>query len=389
MSGILGQGPIFIVSLMLVLGLVVVVHELGHYLAGRLFGAAAESFSVGFGSPIFEVKDKRNTRWRVNWIPLGGFVKFVGESQTAGDIGQVEEGPIGKKYMDLTVGQRSIVSVAGPLANFVLAIFLFALISLNFGKPVQQVTIVGFADEVSPARDAGLQAGDRLISINGKEISQLGEARRMITLATGNRLAFIVKRGSEEVPLTVVPVRMEIDNGVGQTARMGAIGAILDPVAVGHEDFTLVQALGEGTRETRDVIVLTGRMLGRMVSGREPLTQLSGPVGIGDLTRRAVNNTLDVVEVPLSRRLTAIGWMLLQISAFISVGIGLFNLLPLPVLDGGHLVFNAYEAVTGSVLPERIQEISLKFGVVFLLSVAGFVTISDIIRTGVFQGLGG
>lgn len=389
MISILGQGPLFIVSLGLVLGLIVTVHELGHYLAGRMFGAAAESFSVGFGRSIFEFKDKRNTRWRINWIPLGGFVKFVGESQTADDIGRIEEGPIGKPYMDMSVGQRSVVSLAGPLANFVLSIALFGLIALNFGTSIQEVSIVGFAEGESPAREAGLLEGDRVLSINGKTITHQSDVRRMISLSTGDDLSFLVQRGTVEVAINIVPARMELDNGVGQKTRMGAIGAFLRSETISHADYTLVEAARQGVLETGDVVALTGRMIGRLLTGREPLSQLSGPVGIGDLTRRAVNNTLEVEAVPLGTRLKAVGWLLIQISAFISVSIGLFNLLPFPVLDGGHLVFNAYEALTGSVMPERIQELSLRFGVVLLLSMAGFVTINDILRTGIFQSFGG
>ena len=387
MSGFLGQGPIFILSLVFVLGLVVVIHELGHYLAGRAFGAAAESFSVGFGRSILEFKDKRNTRWRINWIPLGGFVKFVGESQLAGDVGKVESGPIGKKYMDLGVGQRSIISVAGPLANFILAIVIFAVMAFVHGQPLQRVVVSNVLE--GPAQMAGVQAGDIIASIDGVEINRYNEVRQKITLATGDTLVFGLERDRETIFADVVPVRMAIDNGFGQESRVGGIGVQLQVETVGHETYSAPQSLVQGVTQTRDVVTLTGRMLGRMVTGREPLDQLSGPVGIGDLTRRAVTNTLEVEQVPLSARLAAVGWTLLQISAFVSVGIGLFNLLPFPVLDGGHLVFNAYEAVTGSVLPERVQEISLTFGAVLLLSMAVLVTFSDILRTGIFQNLSG
>lgn len=387
MSGFLGQGPIFILSLVFVLGLVVVIHELGHYLAGRAFGAAAESFSVGFGRSLIEWKDKRNTRWRINWIPLGGFVKFVGEGQLPGDVGKIETGPVGEKYMDLTVGQRSIVSVAGPLANFVLAIAIFAILALVHGETLERVTIVEVVAE--PALSAGFEAGDIVLTIDGQDIQRRHDLKRKISLSTGDILAFVVERAGQKIEIDVVPERMELDNGFGQITRVGGIGVATLPQTVGHVSYTPSGALAQGVRQTGDVIALTGRMLGRMVTGREPLNQLSGPVGIGDLTRRAVTSTLELEQVPISTRLAAVGWTVLQISAFVSVGIGLFNLLPFPVLDGGHLVFNAYEAVTGSVLPEKIQELSLTFGAVLLLSMAVLVTLSDIVRTGVFQSFVG
>lgn len=387
MSGILGQGPLFIICLAVVLGIVVVVHELGHYLAGRAFGAAAESFSVGFGKPIFERKDKRNTRWRINWIPLGGFVKFVGEAQTADDVGQVEEGPVGKPYMDLSVGQRSIVSLAGPFANFISAILLFAVLAVTVPEPLQELHI-GELEE-GPAKEAGLLVEDQILEIDGKPIRNFNRLRQKLILATGNTLTFKVDRDGEERFLDVVPARLQIDNGLGQTVGLGGIGARIRPTTISVETYSFSEAIPQGASETWNAVTMTGAMLGRLVTGKEPITMLSGPIGIGDTTRRAVSNTLAVKQVPLSLRLKAVGLTLLQICAFVSVGIGLFNLLPLPVLDGGHLVFNAYEAVTGSVLPERVQEISLTFGAAFLLSVAVVVTFGDIVKTGIFQGIGG
>lgn len=393
MQSIFAQGPLGIVSLFLVLGLIVVVHELGHYLAGRAFGAAAESFSVGFGKPIFEMKDKRNTRWRLNWIPFGGFVQFVGESNTVTQEGepaisaQAVPAPIGKKYMDLTVGQRSIISAAGPVANFVLAIFLFALVAFGVGKPIETITIAGFAE--GPAEAAGFEVGDQLYSINGKVIRNSQDVLSGIGLSTGVTLNFIVNRDGGEVAIDVVPVRVSTVSNLGQRVSVGQIGISIEANRTGYKRFGPMAALGEGVQETGATIARTGIMLGRLVTGREPITQLSGPVGIGDLTRRAVSATLEQEKVPLGDRLKAVGWLLLQISAFVSVGIGLVNLLPLPVLDGGHLVFNAYEAFTGSILPEKIQAITMRVGVVFLLSVAAIVTLGDIVKTGILQGFGG
>ncbi len=387
MSSIFAQGPLGLLSLFIVLGLVVVVHELGHYWAGRAFGAAAESFSVGFGKPIFERKDKRNTRWRINWIPFGGFVKFVGESQTAGDVGKIEDGPIGKKYMDLTVGQRSIVSAAGPFANMVLAVFLFMIVAMNFGNPIHHITVVGFQD--GPAQAAGFEAGDVLLSVDGKPIEHSQDIQRAVTLSTGDELVFLVERAGQQIELAVVPVRQSIESEFGQRVSVGRIGLEMNAVEVDRLSYSPVGAFGEGVRQTGEVITTTGKMLGRLVTGREPITQLSGPVGIGDMTRRIVSTTLEQEAQPLSARLKAVFWMLVQISAFVSVGIGLVNLLPLPVLDGGHLVFNAYEALTGSVLPERVQEITLTFGAIFLLGIAVIVTAGDIVKTGILQGFGG
>ncbi|MEM9668611.1 MAG: RIP metalloprotease [Pseudomonadota bacterium] len=386
MESIFSQGPIFVLSLVFLLGVVVVVHELGHYWAGRLFGAAAESFSVGFGRPIFQRKDKRNTRWRVNWIPLGGFVKFVGEQQMPGDHKRMDTGPVGRPFNDLTVGQRSFVLLAGPLANFVLAILIFAGLALAFGKPLERV-IVAQVNEGGPAAAAGFLAGDVITKIDGAEIVDNTQVRRTIALSTGDELLITVNRDSAELILPVTPVRMSIDNGLGQKNEIGAINVGLALERIGHQRFGLIGALRQGTVQTGDVITTTSKMLGRMVTGKEPISQLSGPVGIGDLTRRAVTSTMKAEQIPLSQRLRLVLLNLIQICAFVSVGIGLFNLLPLPVLDGGHLVFNAYEAIMGNAVPERVQEMALTFGLLLLFTVAVVVTWGDIVETGILGGV--
>lgn len=386
LSGLI-QFALLLGSLVFVLGLVVIIHELGHYWAGRLFGAAAESFSVGFGKPIFERSDKRNTRWRVNWIPLGGFVKFVGESQTAGDVGKVEEGPIGKKYMDLTVGQRSVVAAAGPVANLVLAVLLFAIIALNFGRDIQKITVVGFGD--GPAQAAGFEVDDIILSIDGKKVTANQDIQLAVSLSSGEELTFELERAGQIVKLDVVPERQETITELGQKVKLGRIGLEMRAAPVEHMEFNAFTAVGEGVRLTGEVVTTTGKMLGRLVTGREPITQLSGPVGIGDVSRRAVNQVMQQEAAPLSARFQALGWFAIRFIAVISIGVGLVNLLPLPVLDGGHLVFNAYEAVTGSVVPQRAQEVILSYGVIFLVGIAVIVTAGDIVKTGILQSFGG
>ena len=377
MSGVLTQGPLFIICLVLMLGIVVVIHELGHYLAGRWFGAAAESFSVGFGSPIFERKDKRNTRWRINWIPLGGFVKFVGEPQAPGDVGRLEDGPVGKAYTELGPGARSIVAIAGPAANFLLAIVLFALIFWATGTPRERLAVVD-VQQGAPAAEAGLLPGDKIAAVKGKPIENRMDLLLPVQLGSGEPIDVTVLRDEQEVALTVTPERRWRDNGVGQQQPLGTIGVEFSVEQLERRTYNPATALVAGTQETGHTISMTVNMIGRIFTGREPISNLSGPVGIGDVTRRVVNRTMEVEDVSLSRRLEALGWTALRICALVSVGIGLFNLLPLPVLDGGHLVFNAYEAVTGKALPEKIQEASLTVGLILLIGLFVVVTWSDI-----------
>ncbi|MEL7480119.1 MAG: M50 family metallopeptidase [Pseudomonadota bacterium] len=386
LDGFAGQGPLFILCLFFLLGLVVVVHELGHYLAGRLFGAAAESFSVGFGRPILERTDSRNTRWRLNWIPLGGFVKFVGEHQLPGDAGHFEAAPVGKPFYDLTVGQRSIVLVAGPLANFVLAILIFATSAMLLGEERHRLTIA----EVNPgpAAEAGFVPGDVLLTIDGKVIRKRTDATQKIALSSGTPLDVEIDRGGVPMTLTVVPERQLVDLGLGQPQPIGVINVALSPEALERARYGPFTGIGHGAVRTWETVTLTGRMLGRMVTGRESIAMLSGPVAIGDVSRRVVTNTLSADHVALRTRLFFVVLQMLEFAAIVSIGIGLFNLLPLPVLDGGHLVFNAYEAATGSMLPAKVQEAALTVGLVLLLSVAVVVTWGDIVETGILGAFG-
>jgi regulator of sigma E protease len=386
---LLSQGPLFIVCLVFMMGIVVIIHELGHYLMGRLFGAAVESFSVGFGRPVYERKDKVGTRWRVNWIPLGGFVKFVGESQLAGDVGKVEQGPVGKAYKSLTVWQRMLVSLAGPLANFVLASLIFALILGTHGRTNYSI---GIADVVadSPAERGGMKAGDAFVSVNGHPVADASSITIPIMLNPNEEMTFEVLRDGAPVELKVTPDEVVRENEFGQMVPQATIGIAMARIAVGERvKYNPVQALGAGVVETGATIDRTVTMLSRIVTGKMSVHTMTGPVGIGDISRRVVNKVWEQPDVSQTAKLEQLFWMLLSICAAISVGVGFFNLLPLPVLDGGHLVFHAYEAIAGRELPEKVQEMSLTFGLILLLGMVVVITWGDIMETGLFGGTGG
>ncbi|MBR9834841.1 MAG: RIP metalloprotease [Alphaproteobacteria bacterium] len=386
MLELVSQGPIFLVSLIFLLGVVVIIHELGHYFAGRMYGAAVESFSIGFGRSIFERTDKHGTRWRINWIPLGGFVKFVGESQLPGDVGKLESGPVGKPYSQLGVGQRSVVSIAGPLANFILAIALFTVF---FGlRGVQEYDL--YAARVvdgSPAAVAGMQEGDVLLEVDGHRIRQDADLLMRTTVSSGIELDFLVERDGQQMLLKVTPERQLRPNSLGQVVPQGTIGVTPWPVqgSIVWRRFGLVSAVREGVLETGRTMERTAFMLKRIVTGQEPVSTLSGPVAIGDAGRRIVNQTLGAEGVSTGTKLMWLMWTAVQVCALVSIGIGFFNLLPLPILDGGHLVFNAYEAVTGKVMPEKVQEMALMAGLCLLLTMFVFITWGDILETGLFN----
>lgn len=390
MGGAISQGPIFIVCLVFMLGVVVVIHELGHYFAGRSFGAAVESFSVGFGKPIMERTDRRGTRWRVNWIPLGGFVKFVGEGQLPGNVGKIESGPVGKPFHEIGVWPRTIVAAAGPAANFVLAALIFGLFFYFNGSYQARVGVTSVLDD-GAAAEAGIQPGDIFVSIDGTDIVNGGDLQTIVSMSSNSALRTVVERGGEEVELTMTPKRQMRENAVGQVQALGTIGITLQELrdTATLIEYNPVEALAKGGYQTWDTVAKTTDMIGRMITGKEALSTLSGPVAIGDISRRVVNRTMGNDEVPLSTRLKALFWSMMTICAAVSVGIGFFNLLPFPVLDGGHIVFNCYEAIAGKPMPARVQEGALMAGMVLLLGMFVFITWGDVLETGLFNGVRG
>ncbi|WP_291076522.1 RIP metalloprotease [Hyphomonas sp.] len=389
MGEILSQGPLFLVCLIFMMGIVVIVHELGHYLVGRWFGAAVESFSIGFGKPVFERKDKHGTRWRVNWIPLGGFVKFVGESQLASDVGKIESGPVGKAYNDLGVGQRSLVSLAGPFANFILSTLIFALIIGVHGRPDMKVGIASVV-EGGAAEAGGMEAGDVVLEVNGKSVSHVSEVLVAIILNPNEPMDFLVQRDAGQESLVITPEEIVRENDFGQKVPQATIGVSITPISFGeHITYNPVEALGQGVIETGATIDRTVTMLTRIVTGKMSMHAMTGPVGIGDISRRAVNQVWEQEQMTTSQKLSQLFWMLASICAAISVGVGFFNLLPLPVLDGGHLVFNAYEAIAGREMPQKVQEVALTFGLILLLGMVVVITWGDLIETGLFGARGG
>ncbi|MEO1643166.1 MAG: M50 family metallopeptidase [Pseudomonadota bacterium] len=390
MADILSQGPLFIGSLLLMLGVVVTIHELGHYWAGRWAGAAVESFSVGFGSPIFERKDKNNTRWRVNWMPLGGFVKFVGESQMPDDVGVIEEGPIGKTYYEIGPGKRAIISAAGPVANFILAIILFAFLYSARGVEYYDVNVNGFNGD-GPAIEAGLEVGDVIRSIDGEQIRNFQDLISIVSLSSGKTLDFTIERGSETLNIDITPVRVVRENFIGQIVPQGTIGIRpgFVPETVVFERVGPFTGMWKGVEQTKVTIQRTSTMLSRIVTGSEPLSMLSGPVAIGDAGRRVANITLGNESVPLAERWSNYFWTMVQLFAAISIGLGFFNLLPFPILDGGHIVGCAYEAVVGKRVPPQIEEYVLRAALVLILTLFVFITWGDIIETGLFNRAAG
>lgn len=384
------------IPFVIVISIVIVIHELGHYWAGRYFNAAVESFSVGFGHSIFERKDKNNTRWRINWLPLGGFVSFVNEGGIIENDGQVPEKitedemkddaamPKGRPFNELSAGARNVVALAGPFANFILSIVIFAGLGMFLGDPIQRISVAAIEDQ-SAAAEAGIEIGDIFVSINGRDASRQGTILEEIKMSANDEVSLVMLRGTEEVDLTVIPKRVERTNFMGIKERTGMIGVALQPVVIDQNKLNPIKALGHGVGETYRTIGSSMEMLGKIITGRESIQQLSGPVGIANVAGGITKASMEMEDVSLGRRLYSVLISNINLIGFISVAIGFFNLLPLPILDGGQVVFNTYEAVTGKGFSEELL-MKTKFATVLILLVlAVFITVGDIEEAGVLE----
>lgn len=382
----MGQLLLRIVSLILVMGLVVTIHELGHYLAGRMFGTAADSFAFGFGPSLFETKDKRGTRWRVNALPFGGFVSFTQKDENGEFYDPRHKELVGLPLKEIPLHGRALVYAAGPIANFILAILLFAGIVLANGQAVHAVSI-GQVYE-GPAQQAGFQTGDIIKTVNGVSVQSEAMLIEKISLSTGDNLSVAIDRGGEALTLTVTPERRDIER-LGQVMSVGAIGVGLTRATVETVRHNPVSALLYGVNETGAKVNQTINVLGRIITGKESINLLSGPVAIADASGRVVDATMAIETIPLMERVLAVFWFYISFCAIVSIGVGFINLLPLPVLDGGHLAMCAYEAITGSEVPAQVQGAVIMGGFALIIGLFVVITGGDIVETGILSSQGG
>lgn len=374
-----------VVPFILLIGVVVTVHEFGHYIAGRAFGAGVESFAFGFGDSIIETTDKRGTRWRVNWLPLGGFVKFADEVQAPGDSRKTDDRPIGKRYAELAAWQRVIVSLAGPMINFAFAILVFALMSMTLGEPVYERVAVMQVAEGGAAEKGGLEAGDQIVMVEGRRMSTPDDVRLIVQYSADEPLDFVVSRGGRGVDLTITPARVVNRNeALDLEEEVGQIGIWFES-RTGVARLGPVSALSSGVDKTVDLIRATIKVIGRLITGKDDFDKMRGPLGIGDFADKLVDSHMKQEGVPLMDRLRGSLISLTAMAALFSVSIGFFNLLPIPMLDGYHALLGLYETVAGSAVSLRAQEYLLRGGlaVIGLFFIA--VTWNDLKRTGVLE----
>ena len=366
---ILGLITGYIIPFILVLSLLVFVHEMGHYLVGRWCGIRVTAFSVGFGPEIAGYTDRHGTRWKLSAIPLGGYVKFFGDDDVASlpDASGLAGMSEAEKAMTLAgakLWKRAATVAAGPIANFLLAIAIFAVLFATYGKVIADPVVAEVRPE-SAAQVAGVEPGDRLVALDGERIDTFDDVRRYVSVRPETPIVVTVERNGSEIDLPMVPKREEITDQFGNKIELGIIGIVTNEQRGNFrvETFSPLQAVSEGVKETGHIVTGTFRYIGNLVTGRMKADQLGGPVRVAQASGQMA--TLGVAAV-------------IQLAAVLSVSIGLLNLMPVPVLDGGHLVFYAIEAVRGKPLGAGAQEIAFRIGMAMVLSLMVFATWNDI-----------
>lgn len=401
MFGILQSAFYWIVPLVLVLSLVVVIHELGHFWAARSFGIAVDRFSIGFGRSIMAWTDKSGVEWRVGWIPLGGYVRFSGDDNVASvpDQDDLETlrhaivaregaGAVQKYFAFKPVWQRAIVAAAGPLANFALAIVLFALLAMAFGRPSYPAKI-GEVYPGQPAAVAGLRAGDVITKLDNRTVKGFEDVAPYVSIRANMPIRVQVLRGSDLVEVTATPLQVQrIDKFSGKT-KVGQLGIRQTPgLEWTYLRYNPLQALDYGARQTWEILSTTVFYLGRLVTGQVPADQLGSILGIADTAGKVAKAGVESGNT-VPQRTLGFAANLVGMAAVLSVSVGFMNLLPLPVLDGGHLLFYAYEAVARRPLAARVQAVGYRLGLALLVGFMLFATWNDIQRLQLFKFLGG
>jgi regulator of sigma E protease len=364
----------YVVPFVIVLSVVVFFHELGHFLVGRWCGVKVDAFSIGFGPELFAREDRYGTRWRLAAIPLGGYVKFHGDANgaSAPDPDAIESMPEAERAVTFAaqpVWKRAAIVFAGPFANFVLAIVILTGVFSFYGRtiiaPRVGTVAVGGAGEA-----AGFKPGDLVVSIDGEPIPSFSKMQEVVSAAAEIKLHFVVRRGDSEVAFDATPAWREVESLTGKV-RIGLLGlhAATGRENIHEERYGPVESLGLAFTETWQIVRRTGLYMSGLITGRESADQLSGPIGIAQVSGQMAQAAREVGLAPM-----------LNLIAILSISVGLLNLLPVPLLDGGHLAFFAVEAVRGRALNERAQDLAFRVGLAMVGSLMIFSTYNDIAR---------
>ncbi|MBE0579265.1 RIP metalloprotease RseP [Devosia sp.] len=358
----------YVVPFLAVLTVIVFVHEMGHYLVARWNGVAIDAFSIGFGKELVGRTDRHGTRWKISAIPLGGYVRFTGDMNAASvpdpeALSKVDPALAPLLFANKNVWQRIAVVAAGPLANVILTFLILYALLLGYGRytipPVVGEVIAG-----SVAEAAGLEPGDTIVSVDGYAVRGFEDFQRLVATSPARPVTIELDRGSATETVVLVPEAVEIEDRFGNSQRIGRIGVSRD---VDETDVTLyrpgpVEAIGMTVEEIRFIIQRTAAFLGDFFVGRGDVEQLGGPVKVARVSGEVA--TLGIVA-------------LINLTALLSLNIGIFNLLPVPMLDGGHLLYYLVEAVRGRPLSIRVQEMGFRFGFALVLALMVFTLFND------------
>lgn len=366
-----GDALHYLLPFVFVLSLVVFFHELGHFLVARWCGVRVLAFSIGFGPELVGFYDRYGTRWKIAAIPLGGYVRFFGDENAASvpdrdRVADMDASEQAQSFIFQSLPKRAAIVVAGPLANFVLAIVIFAGILMVYGMQ----TMTARVDEVqsgSPAATAGFQPGDLVVAIDGQKINDFADMQRIVSDSAGETLKVTVQRKGTDVVLSATPVLHEEKDIFGNVHRIGLLGIRRSPAPgdVKYQRVSPPQAVWMGVQETWFVVDKTLTYIGRVIIGREPANELGGPIRIAQMSGEVASISFVA---------------LVHLAGVLSVSIGLLNLFPIPLLDGGHLLFYGIEATRGRPLSEQAQEVGFRIGFAIVIMLMIFATFNDIVH---------
>lgn len=364
-----------IVAFVCVIGPLVFVHEMGHYLAGRWFGVKAETFSIGFGNEIAGFTDRRGTRWKFGWLPLGGYVKFAGDmnpaSQPSADWLALPAAERGRTFQAKPVWQRAIIVAAGPVVNFVVAVLILAGFALAYGD-ARMPPVVGGVAAGSAAAAADIRTGDTIVALGGRRIDTFDDMVRYVRIRAGERIRVDLRRDGRPVSRdATIATDLQRDR-FGNEYRMGRLGLLAGPLVV--EPVSLLEAPGIAVKRTGQIVQMMVETIGQVISGRRSVKELGGPLSIARVS---------------GEQMTLGAQAFVFLIALVSINLGFINLLPVPMLDGGHLLFYAIEAVRRRPVEPHVQEWAFRGGLAALLALMLLVTVNDLGSFGLWAKLAG
>ncbi|WP_436071525.1 RIP metalloprotease RseP [Devosia sp. LjRoot3] len=358
----------YVIPFLAVLTVIVFVHEMGHYLVARWNGVAIQAFSIGFGRELIGWNDRHGTRWKISAIPLGGYVRFAGDMNAssmpdpnAAELRDPELAP--RLFVNKSVWQRIAIVAAGPIANVLLTFLILYALLLGYGRETVPA-VIGEVVSGSVAEAAGFEPGDTILSVDGYVVRGFEDFQRYVATSPAREVVIEIERGGSKDTLRLVPEPVVIQDRFGNDQRIGRIGVARNIEAADIQLYRPgpVEAIGMTFEEIRFIVQRTAAFLGDFFVGRGDVQQLSGPVKVAKVSGEVA--TLGVIA-------------LINLMALLSLNIGIFNLLPVPMLDGGHLLYYLIEAVRGRPLSMRVQEIGFRFGFALVLALMVFTLFND------------